>query len=314
MVNDRKIAVRLRDCGMPCGIGLATNRKRTLMHLLRFLQAAFAGVEDPKIIQDGGDIRVLGSEMFFIELERVQVTRLGRFLPSTPTVNESDIVEHRPQIGVAHVSEQAPGLDGCLVVSDRFLFLSAHIAKVSQPARQPIDRLLIGRLNRVDGPQRSFQQYSRFGVIPLLIVNQAQPFIAQSKRGMVSGKNPLLPSRALFRRRATLRAGDPQREASPACPARFAKVSLRLSRLPAFAELANKVGCQCLSRQWKRLFFVRGDVGTDKETGRANHFPWWGQNLAAAAAGDERIANPHRKTEFRRREHVPSQQNAPGRG
>ena len=161
------------------------------MHLLRFLQAAFAGVEDPKIIQDGGDIRVLGSEMFFIELERVQVTRLGRFLPSTPTVNESDIVEHRPQIGVAHVSELAPGPNGCLVVSDRFLFLSAHIAKVSQPARQPIDRLLVGWLNRVDGPQRFFQQHSRFAVISLLIVNLAQPFIAQSKRGMVSGKNPL---------------------------------------------------------------------------------------------------------------------------
>ena len=47
-------------------------------------------------------------------------------------------------------SELAPGPDGCLVVSDRFLFLSVHIAKVSQPARQPIDRLLVGGLNYVN--------------------------------------------------------------------------------------------------------------------------------------------------------------------
>ena len=191
MIDDRKITVRLCDIRVPRGIGLAANRKRTLMHLLGFFQAAFAGIEDPKIIQDGGDIRVLGSEMFFIELERVQVTRLGRFLPSTPTVNESDIVKHRPQIGVAHVPKLASGPNGCLVVRDRFLFLFAHIAEVSQSSGQPINRPLVGRLDRVNDLQRFFQQHFRFAVISLLIVNPAQPFIAQSKRGMVSGKNPL---------------------------------------------------------------------------------------------------------------------------
>ena len=107
MVNDREITVRLRDVGVPLGIGLAANRECALMHLLRLLQPALAGIKDAKIIQDGRDIRVFGSEMFFIEIERVQVTRLGRFLPPAPTINESDIVEHCSQIGVAHVPELA---------------------------------------------------------------------------------------------------------------------------------------------------------------------------------------------------------------
>ena len=102
------------------------------MHPLRFLQPTFIGVEDAEVIQHGRDIRVLGSEMFFVKLERVQIIWLGRFLPSAPAINQSDIIQHRAEIGVADVAELAPDLDRLFVESDCLLFVSARIAKVSR--------------------------------------------------------------------------------------------------------------------------------------------------------------------------------------
>jgi len=38
------------------------------------------GVKDREVVQNRGDVGVLGSELLFVNLKRVQVIRLGRFL------------------------------------------------------------------------------------------------------------------------------------------------------------------------------------------------------------------------------------------
>ncbi len=80
------------------------------MGLLGLGVAPLVGVKDSEIIQDGGDVGVLGAELFLVEMQRVQVIGLGGFLPTGLAVEQGDVVEHGAEIRVGQIVELGGGL------------------------------------------------------------------------------------------------------------------------------------------------------------------------------------------------------------
>src|SRR6476659_3342562 len=122
MIKDREIALRLGDIGIGFVISLPTDGERALVSALGFVKSPLVGVENAKVVQDRGDIRMLGPQLLFVKLERVQVVRLGRLLPAAPAVDECDVIQHRAELRMRNISKRGGGLDGSFIESNRFLF------------------------------------------------------------------------------------------------------------------------------------------------------------------------------------------------
>src|SRR6266705_1518140 len=146
MIDHRQIALRLRDVGMRRWQRFFPNTKRAKMSLLGLGVTLLVGVKDCQIIQNRSDVGVLGSELLFVNLKRVQVVRLGRFLSARSSENQRDVVEHRSQIRVKQVVELRTGSDRLLIVADRFFLLAKVIAQKSQSTRRSVKQALVGRL------------------------------------------------------------------------------------------------------------------------------------------------------------------------
>ena len=88
---------------------------------------------------------MLRAELFLVNLERVQIIRLGRFLPAGLSKNQRDVVEHCSQIGIRQIVELGPGRDRFLVITDRFFLLAEVVAQKREPAGRAIEQTLIQR-------------------------------------------------------------------------------------------------------------------------------------------------------------------------
>src|SRR2546430_14841178 len=95
------------------------NTKRAKMSLLGLSLTLFVRVKDREVIQNRSNIGVLRSELLFVNLKRVQIVRLGRFLPARSSENQRDVIEHRSQIRIRQIVELGAGKDCFLVITDR---------------------------------------------------------------------------------------------------------------------------------------------------------------------------------------------------
>src|SRR5437016_10677751 len=111
---------------------LLPDRESAQMRLFSLGVAFFVCVKDGEVIKNRRDISVLWTKLLFVNLERVQVVRLGRLLPARFSEDKRDVVEHRPQIGVREIFQMRPSRDRFLIVTDRFFLLTEVIAEKSK--------------------------------------------------------------------------------------------------------------------------------------------------------------------------------------
>ena len=77
---------------------------------------------------------MVGPELLLINVERVQIIGLGRFLPAGLAIDQRDVVQHRPEIGIREVRQLRSSLDRLLVMGDRCISFAEIITKKSQAA------------------------------------------------------------------------------------------------------------------------------------------------------------------------------------
>src|SRR5437667_9094260 len=160
------------------------------MRLLRFLETSLVRVKNAEIIHNGSDIGMFFAEMFFINFKRVQVVGLGRFLAAGFSIDESDVIEERAEVGIEDVFHLGPSLNRFLIVDDCFLLLTEYVAEVGKTTSGTINRAKIRRLGLLKNGERLYEQRLRLGAIVLLIVKLSESFVAQRKRAMVFRKGP----------------------------------------------------------------------------------------------------------------------------
>ena len=99
---------------------------------------------------------MIRAELLFVNLEGVQIIRLGRFLPPGFAIDQGDVVQNRPQVGVWDVGQARPGLErGFVITGNRFGLLLEVIADESETARGTKQSAIIGLLGL-------FQEFVRF--------------------------------------------------------------------------------------------------------------------------------------------------------
>src|SRR5438477_13144201 len=109
--------------------------KGTEMRFLRFGEPAFVRIKNREIIQDRRDIGMLRAELFFVNLERLQVVGLGRLLPAGFSINQRDVVENRPEVRIGNVRKACAGLECRLVIAESGFGFPEIVANETQPPR-----------------------------------------------------------------------------------------------------------------------------------------------------------------------------------
>src|SRR5450432_1486925 len=115
-------------------MGLLANRERTKMCFLRFGKAALVCVKNGEVIQDRSNIRMIRAKLLFINLQSVKIIRLRGFLPPGPSIDQGDVVQHRPEIGIREILQFGASLKGNLVVPDGGIGFAKIVAEKSKPA------------------------------------------------------------------------------------------------------------------------------------------------------------------------------------
>src|ERR1039457_4117989 len=100
------------------GMGFLANRESAKMCFFRFGKAALVRVKNGEVIQDRSDIRVIRAKLLFINLQSVKIVRLRCFLPPSLSIDQGDVVQHRPEVGIREVRQFGTSLEGNLIVPD----------------------------------------------------------------------------------------------------------------------------------------------------------------------------------------------------
>ena len=116
------------------------------MNLLGFGVATLVGIKHGEIVQDRGDVGMVRAELFLVNLERVQIVRLGGLLPSGLPKNERDIVQDRTEVGIREIVYLATNGDRAFIKPDGFFRLAELIAQKRQPPRGTKQRPLVRQL------------------------------------------------------------------------------------------------------------------------------------------------------------------------
>src|ERR1700748_2195101 len=132
---------------------------------LGFGKTALVRVEDREIIQHRRDVGMFRAELFLVNLEGMEVIRLGRFLPPGLSIDERDVVQDRAEIGIGNVRQPRAGLERGLVITERSLGFPEIVANESQPSRGTKERALVRRLSFFEKGMRLYQIWLGGGAI-----------------------------------------------------------------------------------------------------------------------------------------------------
>src|SRR4030088_2296353 len=98
-----------------------------------------------EVVQARRHVGMFRAEMFFVNLERMQIIGLGRFLPSCFSKNQRDVVQHRAEIGIRQIFQLSAGSDCFFIITDRLFHLPEVVTGESEPAGRAVQRALIWR-------------------------------------------------------------------------------------------------------------------------------------------------------------------------
>src|SRR4051812_19642316 len=175
MIDHGEITFRLRDVRMRRRMELFPNRERAKMRFLGFGETALVRVKDREIIQDRSDVGMLRAELFFINIERVQVIGLGRFLPPSLPINESDVVEDGAEIRIGNIRQPGAGFESRLVISQRSFGFTKVVANEAETPGGSKEGAIVDRLGFFQKRMGLNQVRLGRGPIAGLVVKLAEP-------------------------------------------------------------------------------------------------------------------------------------------
>ena len=107
------------------------------MGFLGLAKSFLVRIKHPEIVQDGGNVRMLRSDMSLVYSYGMEVIRLCCFGAAGLAKQQCRVVQESSQFRVGQIRNLGRGRDRFFVKDEGVLFLSQLVANPRQPARRP---------------------------------------------------------------------------------------------------------------------------------------------------------------------------------